>query len=118
MELTHEQVSKINTLFDRKVHPNKISFACDVDISVVRSLYYDWLLKVTEKPANRKHHEMTLLYNALPNEFQRSTAVEVCRTLCISRNSFEIFMRKRDFASKFIRVKQGWYRKAETNSTE
>lgn len=55
--------------------------------------------------------ELDMLYQALPDQFTRKEAVEVCQRVNIKDRRFDISMRRKDFSSLFIKVEQGKYKK-------
>lgn len=54
---------------------------------------------------------LELLYQALPETFKRSDAVEVCKRLNLPDQKFETCMRRKDFSALFRKVEYGVYQK-------
>ncbi len=55
--------------------------------------------------------DQDLLYQALPEIFKRSDAVEVCKRLNLPEQKFETCMRRKDFKALFRKVEYGVYQK-------
>jgi len=56
-------------------------------------------------------NEQELLYQALPETFERKDAVEVCKRLNMTEQKFESCMRRKDFKVLFRKVSYGVYQK-------
>jgi len=55
--------------------------------------------------------DLELIYQALPETFERKDAVEVCKRLNLSEQKFETSMRRKDFKELFRKIKYGTYQK-------
>lgn len=56
-------------------------------------------------------HDLELLYQALPEEFTRKEAAEVCVRLNLNPRRFDVSVRRKDFARLVTKIAQGKYRK-------
>ncbi len=55
--------------------------------------------------------EMNNLYLALPNEFSKKDAIEICKRINLPERKFETSIRNKEFASLFNRLGHGKYTK-------
>jgi len=55
--------------------------------------------------------DLDLLYQALPDEFTRKDACEVCKRINLAERRFDYSLRRKDFAPLFVKIGQGQYRK-------
>lgn len=55
--------------------------------------------------------ELDMLYQALPDEFTKKEALEVCTRLNLKPRRFEFALRRKDFSSLVRKIAQGKYRK-------
>ena len=67
--------------------------------------------KISEQIDTGLPNELELLYQALPDTFKRSDAVEVCERINIDKRRFEVAMRRKDFKVLFRKVDHGIYQK-------
>ena len=55
--------------------------------------------------------DLELLYQALPEEFTRKEATEVCTRINLNPRRFDVSIRRKDFAVLFRKIAQGQYKK-------
>lgn len=69
------------------------------------------IAKISEEINTGLPNELELIYQALPEIFERKDAVEVCKRLNLSEQKFETAMRRKDFKGLFKKIKYGTYQK-------
>lgn len=69
------------------------------------------IAKISEEINTGLPNELELIYQALPEIFERKDAVEVCKRLNLSEQKFETAMRRKDFKDLFKKIKYGTYQK-------
>lgn len=69
------------------------------------------IAKISQEVDTGLPAQLELLYQALPETFKRSDAVEVCKRLNLTEQKFETSMRRKDFSSLFRKVEYGVYQK-------
>ena len=67
--------------------------------------------KISEEIDTGLPNELEMIYQALPETFKRSDAVEVCKRLNLSDSKFETAMRRKDFKTLFRKIEYGVYQK-------
>lgn len=69
------------------------------------------IAKISEEINTGLPNELELIYQGLPETFERKDAVEVCKRLNLSEQKFETAMRRKDFKELFRKIKYGTYQK-------
>ena len=69
------------------------------------------IAKISEEINTGLPNELELIYQGLPEIFERKDAVEVCKRLNLSEQKFETAMRRKDFKELFKKIKYGTYQK-------
>lgn len=69
------------------------------------------IAKISQEVDTGLPSSLELLYQALPDQFAKKDAVEVCRRLNLTDRKFEMAMRRKDFKLLFRSVEHGIYSK-------
>lgn len=69
------------------------------------------IAKISEEINTGLPNELELIYQGLPETFERKDAVDVCKRLNLSDQKFETAMRRKDFKELFKKIKYGTYQK-------
>jgi hypothetical protein len=89
------------------------------EIVILSQKLYKYYSETTLKIISRLHtsnetglpEKLENLYNALPDQFNRKEAAEICKKINLSERKFDSSMRTKDFSSLFVKISQGVYQK-------
>lgn len=109
-KLTQEQRQKVIRLLKKGQKPYALSFTFDCSIEEIRSCSMEFMESLLTVKTGLTESQKAL-YEALPENFTRKEAVQVCVNIGQTRNAFEVAMRSKNFSSEIHRVSQGRYRK-------